>query len=141
MSSLVMRQLEMDREVSERQRAMKMGQALSSFVEGRLPIPRPQAHKQDSPFDEPSKAAYGLADDSTSRLASTDPQGHAYNRETVHNSRLATMKEESSMDSQDTSSTSVHSTFSDESEPEETIDLTFARAAYLIREALDVQCW
>lgn len=138
MASLVMRQLEMNREVSERQRAMKMGQALSNFVEGKLPIPCPQAHKQDSPFDEPSKAAYDPADDTT---AITAPQDHAYNREQVQNSRLVTLKEDSSMDSQDTSLTSVHSTFSDESEPEETIDLTFARAAYLIREALDVQCW
>lgn len=131
----------MDREVSERQRAMKMGQALSSFVEGKLPIARPQALKQDFPFNGPSEAAYDPADDSTSTPATTAPQDHIYNREPIQNSRLTTLKEESSMDSHDTSSTSVHSTCSDESEPEETIDLTFARAAYLIREALDVQCW
>ncbi len=141
MSSLVMRELEMNREVSERKRAMKMGQALSSFVEGKSPIPRRQALNPDSPFDGPSKAAYDPADHSTSRPPTTAPQVHAYNREPIQNSRLATLKEEGSMDSQDTSSVSVYTTYSDESEPEETIDLTFARASYLIREALDIQCW
>jgi hypothetical protein len=121
MSSLVMRQLEMTREVSQRQRAMKMGRALSSFVEGKLPAVRPQAQKQESLL--PPKPTSGEPSKST--------QGP----------RLSILKEESSMDSQDTISSGMRSTSSDDFEPEEGIDLTFSRAAYLIREALDVQGW
>jgi len=151
MSSLVMRQLEMTREVSERQRAMKMGRALSSFVEGKLPAVAPQSQKQESllpakpPCSEPSKSPHVAAGVAAGDLP-PDPaaqvlQGRGPRHETTSKSRLSLLKEESSIDYQDGSSSGMRSTSSDDLEPEEGIDLTFARAAYLIREALDVQGW
>lgn len=147
MSSLVMRQLEMTREVSERQRAMKMGQALSSFVEGKLPVTPPQAQRQDwllpfkPPFGEPPKATHISSEGQPPEPVTQALQGHGSKREPTQKSRLSLLREESSIDSQDTLSTGINSISSEESEPEESIDLTFARAAYLIREALDVQGW
>jgi hypothetical protein len=145
MSSLVMRQLEMTREVSERQRAMKMGRALSSFVEGKLPAVPPPSQKQESvllpksgePPNSPHVATGDLPPDPAAQVTQVRGPRH----EATSKSRLSLLKEESSMDSQATSSSGMRSTSSDDLEPEEGIDLTFARAAYLIREALDVQGW
>jgi hypothetical protein len=146
MSSLVMRQLEMTREVSERQRAMKMGRALSSFVEGKLPAVPPQSQKQASflppkvEYGEPSKS-HMAAGDLPPEPAVQGLQARSSRYDATSKSRLSLLKEESSMDSQESSSSGIRSTSSEDLEPEEGIDLTFARAAYLIREALDVQGW
>jgi hypothetical protein len=147
MASLVMRQLEMTREVTERQRAMKMGQALSNFVDGKLPIIRPHFQTQDGslPFLHPSSASNETTQTSPEREASeaaTKVSGDRDARpEPIEDSRLSNFTRESSLDTQETLSDSVNGSFSEESDPEENIDLTFARAAYLIREGLDVQGW
>jgi hypothetical protein len=147
MAALVMRQLEMTREVSERQRAMKMGQALSNFVDGKLAFCQ-QAQKQDWPppfqpsFHASSKASHRSAEAHVSGLSANSPQNLDGKVEPIQRTPSPVLPEESNTrDRQNTSSSSVRSSALDESDPEESTDLTFARAAYLIREALDVQGW
>lgn len=141
-----MKQFEMTREVSERQRAMKMGQALSNFVDGTLPI-NAQAHKEDrtSAFhtraDEPSEAMHDSIADHVSDSASKSHQDLYPELEPTGGTRPSPLTDGSTEERQDTPSSGVHSTLSDESGPEESIDMTFSRAAYLIQEALDVHGW
>ncbi len=126
---------------------MKMGQALSAFVEGKASLVPPPIRNQvwSSPFESalrtPSKAPRNLPDHQTLDPEIRPPHDIDSNLEPTDRSRPSLLTEESTPDSPDTIATSVHSTFSDESDPEESIDTTFARATYLIREALDVQGW
>jgi hypothetical protein len=144
MASLVMRQLEMAREVSERRRAMKMGQALSSFVEGKVSITPSRFQKQAcaSPsLDKPSKAAPDPSENQAPGSAKQPPHDTESKLESTERPHACLLTEKNASDSQNTLASSVPSTLSDEYDPEESIDSTFARATYLIREALDVQGW
>jgi hypothetical protein len=149
MAALVMRQLEMTREVLERQRAMRMGQALASFVEGKphvsppTDIQKPEWNlSSHSPFDRPlpTDNASAVRQDPQPMQPPTQSQA-AQNGISPDEVPSRHSSEDQTASSREFSSSDVHTASLNDDDNEESMNLTFSRAAYLIREGLDVQGW
>ena len=146
MASLVMRQLEMTREVSERQRAMKMGRALSSFVEGKVsitPLPNQEqvrASSFESHLERPTKAM-SFPEHQAQEPAVQPPQDIGAKLKSAEMSHPTLVNEETASEPLNPLPNTAYSTSSDGSDQGESVNSTFARATYLIREALEVQGW
>lgn len=133
----------MTREVSERKRAMKMGQALSGFVEGKMSITplknrepvRPSSCR--SHVEIPTKAM-SYSDYESRESAVQPPQSIEVKIESPEMSHPDIVTEESASEQLITVPDAASSNMSDQ---RESIDSTFARATYLIREALEVRGW